>query len=55
VEQTYQLKKDQAACPWCGAIRKADVEFPVPMIFKCGRCGGMWVMTTPPAEENKTK
>lgn len=27
---------------------KKDALFTLPMIFKCGACGGMWVMTTPP-------
>jgi hypothetical protein len=45
-EQKYTLKAGESACPWCGALTKHDLIFPVPMILKC-QCGGMWVMCVP--------
>lgn len=44
----YTIIKGIGACPWCGRHQSDDQTFPLPMIFKCSECGGMWVLTTPP-------
>jgi hypothetical protein len=53
-EKSYLLKAGESACPWCGAVTKHDLVFPVPMILKC-ECGGMWVMTTAPPNKLPSK